>query len=140
MRIVRYSALEMFGMPIDKSEYGADPERLRQLMEVYSIEPTEVPVDTRDITPYYWRRPLFRYFMSRTVADGPVVMDMMPVQADSAALEVATPVPNVTIIGETAVRSYAIPRDIPGIAIVGPGPRFREQLCVHELIVYRPDS
>ncbi len=44
---------------------------------------------------------------------------------------------SLTVGIKAGIRQIEIPNDAPGMIIVGPGPRFTGQLCVHELIAYQ---
>jgi hypothetical protein len=135
MQIVRFSAIENFGVPIDKPNDIANSRGLINLMLAYSIAATEVSAELTDITPYYWKNPAFRYYLSRRNSDGPAVIDMMPRHNDSMTEIIGSLIPDITIHGETKKRTYEIPTNEGSMAIIGPGPRFAGQLCVHELIV-----
>jgi hypothetical protein len=135
MKIVRYSAIENFGVPIDSPEHVGSTQRLMDLMRAYSIEGKEIPTELTDITPYYWRNPTFRYYLSRRSINGPAVIDLMPRYNDSATTTFESIAPGINISGFTEKRTYEIPTYKGAMAIIGPGPRFIGQLCVHELIV-----
>jgi hypothetical protein len=136
MHVFRYSAVEIFGIAID-SPKQLHPMRALDLMNGYSVDPVEVPVETRDITPYYFRNNKFRYFLSRERPDGPAAVELMPVHHDSEYV-------STTVIGDTLiferepVRTLEIPTQLPGFMLVGSSPRFAGQACLHELIVGIP--
>ena len=135
MNIVRFSAVENFGVPIDNPVDVADESRLIKLMRSYSIKSQEVSTELTDITPYYWQNPTFRYFLSRRGGSGPAVVDLMPRHHDSSAAVFGSVIPGVAISGELKQRTFEIPTEMPTLAIMGPGPRFIGQICVHELIL-----
>ncbi|MCA9349149.1 hypothetical protein KC878_03340 [Candidatus Saccharibacteria bacterium] len=133
--IARYSAAEMFGAPIDNvANVNLEDGSLIRLMESYDIQPREIPTDPTDITPYYWKRPAFRYFLALAHPEGPATVDMLPVDEDSE---------NYLLLGaeglgaavQARVRHIEVPTDQQVVAIIGPGPRFPDKLSVHELIV-----
>jgi len=131
----RYSAKDIFGAPL---EIGFDPKNPRilvDLMEAYSIEPQDVPSDSTDITPYYWRRPAFKYFLSLPHPEGPAVVELLPNNDDSETYAIEN-VPDFGLCVEQGIRRIEIPTEQPGMAIIGPSPRFSGKICVHELVVY----
>lgn len=135
MSLQRYSATHMFGAPIE----GVDGHNTRQLVELlaaYDVEPQEVPREPTDITPYYWKNPNFRYYVSLAHPEGPAVVDLLPRHTDIDMYLLQR-------IGDFAVglqipdvRHIEIPTDEMGLAIIGPSPRFPDKLNVHELITY----
>jgi hypothetical protein len=136
MKVLRFSAIENFGVPLDNPEEVSDIEQLIGLMEAYSIVPQDVSTGMDDETPYYWKNPEFKYFLSRDKEDGPVVIDLMPRKKDSATYlaDIDADDPNYLVGLELPLRTIEIPASVPAFAIAGPGPRFAGQLCVHELI------
>jgi hypothetical protein len=134
MRFHRYSAADMFGAPLDNIDEQNGPGVLKDLMEAYGIEPTEVPAEPTDITPPYWLKPAFRYFLSMAHPEGPAVLDLLPVSTSSESHLLGTAGP--LMFSVKGVRSFEIPNDVPAATIIGPGPRFFGQLCVHELVTF----
>lgn len=139
MPIHRYSAVEVFGVPIE------DPERLarealpgiRRLLESYNVEPQLVqPTDPVDISPPYWQAPKtkFRYFLESQTA-GAATIRMMPVYSDSMAASVSN-IGGFQVLRPEAQRSYRLPEDQEAFIIAGPGsPRFIGKICIHEAFV-----
>jgi hypothetical protein len=112
MAVVRYSATDIFGIPLDNPEAMTGLETLVELMEAYSIEPREVKNrEPIDITPYFWQKPNFRYWLS-SPKRGRAQVDLMP------------------------VRTIYIPEPARSTAIIGGGsPRFAGELCLYEAVV-----
>ncbi len=134
MKIVRFSAVGNFGVPIDNPEQISDTAGIISLMGAYSLQGSEVTDDLQDITPYYWQDPTFRYYLSRRGVSGPAVIDLMPRHHDSSAF-VILPSNRESLLGiEMPQRTIEIPTNHLQMAVVGLGPRFPGQLCIHELI------
>jgi hypothetical protein len=134
MEVVRFSAVEIFGVPMDSPEQINTISKLVKLMGAYSVHAQEVSAELTDITPYYWQNPAFRYYLSRKDASGPAVIDVMPRHNDSATFLIA-PLERDALIGiETPERSIEIPTQQECMVIGGPGPRYGGHLCIHELI------
>jgi hypothetical protein len=136
MNVLRYSAIPKFGVPMDSLKNASGNNQLTALLSAYSIEGMEVTTELTDITPYYWRNPNFRYYLSRENERGPVVVDIMPRHRDSSAF-IVTGMGREGLMGiETPDRTIEIPTDQAAMGILGPGPRFAGQICLHELIVH----
>jgi hypothetical protein len=134
MDIVRFSAVEVFGIPIDKPETLGSTQRMVKLLGAYSVQPLEITTDVLDITPYYWDNPTFRYFLSRNKEGNSAVVDLMPCRDNSSA-SIITPLSrNLLLEIDTPLRSVEIPTLQETVAILGPSPRFGGQICLHELV------
>lgn len=136
MSLQRYSAVEMFGAPIEGAK-GVDAEHLVEVFSSYGIAPQTLPSEPTDITPYYWQNSTFRYYLTLAHPEGPAVVDLLPRHADSETYLL------LQHIGDSAInllipglRHIEIPTDQQAMALVGPGPRFPDKICVHELITY----
>jgi hypothetical protein len=132
MQFVRFSAVEQFGVPLGVSEQP-DNATVARLLAEYSVEPQEISPELTDITPYYWREPDFRYFLSMSQPEGPAVLDMMPAKRDSTSFDVME-VAGTVFAAERSQRSIVIPTDHDVALITGYSPRYTGQLCIHELI------
>lgn len=132
MNVVRYSAVEMFGAPVDEPESLGVPGNALSLMESYNIEPQEIEVDIIDITPSYWNTPKFKYFLSKKLS-GIVEVDLLPIDLDSEAYLIASLTKDIKIVLE-GIRHLVIPTDQETMAIAGGSPRFTDKICLHELI------
>jgi len=131
MAIQRFSAIANFGVPIDGTSSFVSVEETVRLFGAYDIEGQDVPVDVIDITPYYWERPLFRFFMSRNSPESPVQIDFLPTDDDSRVYEPG-------LFGGLALsgtRRTMVPNDQPVMLLSGPSPRFSNLLCIHEAII-----
>lgn len=136
MRIYRYSAVNMFGIPLDNPEKITQEDGLVKILDSYGIEPEPVPSDPTNITPYYWKNNNLVYFTSRADPDGPVVIDLLPKHADVEAYLMGRVGPAVVVA--SGIRRIEIPTDQDSMAIIGAGsPRFAGQLCLHEFITAR---
>lgn len=135
MSLQRYSAVHMFGAPIEGIE-GRDGSQLVDLMAAYNIEPQEVPTEPTDITPYYWMNPNFRYFVSMAHPEGPAIVDLLPRHTDTEMYLLQRIGGKAVGLHLPDVRHIEIPTDEISLAIVGPSPRFPDKLNVHELINY----
>ncbi len=131
MTFRRYSAVKQFGVPIDIDNARPAALDVEKLMRMYDIEPEEVPTESTDITPYYWQNPAFQYFASMAHPEGPAIVELLPRHTDSSNF-----VTRGRLVVATEVRQIEIPNQQEALAIVGPGPRFAGQLCIHEAIVY----
>lgn len=135
MKFVRYSASEMFGVPLDNmfEKPGAEQEDFMRLLGYYGIGPQEIEREPVDITPYYWRNPDFRYFLSLAHPEGPAVLEMLP-NKDGVENMVRVQVPSYGAVEVEGIRRLEI--EAPGAmrVIIGGSPRFQDQLCLHELI------
>lgn len=130
MTIRRYSAVENFGVPIEKGAFPTDASDILKLMEAYGVEETTVPEDPTDITPYYWSAPELRYFLSRPNSDrDEVVIDFLTVNQNSATVHFGAPE------DEPEMRRLVLPTMQESMAITGASPRFAGQLCIHEAIL-----
>ena len=139
MRFDRYSAVGIFGAPIDKGIDPSDREPLVRLMNNYGIEAHPVPQDSTDITPYYWRNPMFRYFLSMAHPEGPAIVELLPRHDDSMTLEIGQ-IAGIGYCIKDEVRKVEVPTDQRALAIVGPSPRFPGEFCVHELVTFSDEG
>jgi len=138
MNVLRYSAVEQFGIPVADLR-GSHPTQVATLLSsAYSIEGEEVSTELTDITPHYWHNPDFRYYLSRENEDGPVVVDIMPRVRNATAFVATGMDRGRLILAMTPERSIEIPDQQPAMGVLGPGPRYTGQVCLHELIVYIP--
>jgi hypothetical protein len=134
MHVERFSAVEIFGVPMDNPEDMTDVEKIVRLMGAYGIRGTEVTTELIDITPYYWTKNVFRYYLSRESEDSQAVIDIMPRYHDSTAYLV-TSIDQDTLIGlRTPKRTIKIPTEQPALGVVGPSPRYLDHICIHEFI------
>lgn len=129
MAIERYSAIPNFGVPIDDLAQIKTRDDIVGLFGAYNIDAQAIPIDTEDITPYYWRNPRFRYYMTRTSRLSPVDIEMLPTADDS---ESYIPLGDIVIEG---IRRITVPTDQQVVMIAGPGPRFPGMICIHEAII-----
>jgi hypothetical protein len=134
MKVVRFSAVENFGVPIDNPELVNAPEKIAALMRAYSVPAKEVAQELTDITPYYWESNSMRYFLSRRGADGPAVVDLMPQHAGATAFMIEDSDTGPRYAGELKPATIVVPGNIPAFAVAGEGPRFVGQVCIHEFI------
>lgn len=137
MRVERYSAIEMMGVPIDGKQddeliYSA--RGLLRLMSRYGIEGTEIPDDLIDITPPYWEKNKFKYMLSRVRPDGPAVVELLPVHSDSQTDLVVAGSTDYVVTTPYHLRRIEIPTDQDAFPLIGPSPRFAGKLCVHEVV------
>ncbi len=133
MRAVRFSAVEMFGIPLKEPD-NLDPRILQGLMSAYSITSQEVPEDPTDITPYYWSDAPSRYFLSKATPPNLAVVEWMPKRTNSTT-KVEVMAGSVAIASyEAPIRALYIPTNVENFAITGESPRFAGQTCLHELI------
>jgi len=136
MTLERYSAVEMFGVPIEKGGEASN-EHMLELMLAYNIDPQAVPAEPTDITPYYWQNSNLLYYAALLHPEGPAVVDLLPRHADSETYLVLQKLGNCAVgLQVTEVRRIEIPTNQQALAIAGPGPRFPDRICVHELIMY----
>jgi hypothetical protein len=135
MNFRRYSAIDMFGVPLEDTKHLNGRTDLIELMDQYGIEPQAVSSGPLDITPYYWRKNNFRYMMSLPHPEGPIVVDLLPVYEDSEAYLVGEIAHGVGI-SIPGTRHIEIPTTDETLVIAGGSPRFAGQLCMHELVTY----
>lgn len=136
MSLQRYSAVEMFGAPLEGGD-GISVAQMLVLMSAYDIEPQEVPSEPTDITPYYWKNPNFRYYVTLAHPEGPAVVDLLPRHVDSDTYLLQKVGDFAVGLHVPEVRRIEIPTDEQALAIIGPGsPRFPDKVCLHELINY----
>jgi len=133
MRIERYSATAMFGVPVDNPANLREPADLLRLFGAYDITGQPIATELTDITPYYWQQPQFRYLMSRASANGPVEVDFMPTTDRSEMY--LTGIFDEPTLAVQGLRRMVIPTMEPMVVIAGGSPRFVGQVCVHEAIV-----
>lgn len=134
MRVQRFSAIEQFGVPVDDEKMLHSAQGMLRLMSQYGIEGTEIPDEVTDITPPYWEKNKFKYMLSRVRPDGPAVVELLPVYSDSQTTLVLGDSPEGLVTVPIQVRRFEIPTDQEAFPVLGPGPRYAGQLCVHELV------
>lgn len=134
MIVQRFSATEMMGAPIDDRNLLYSARGLLSMMNRYSIEGTEIPEELTEITPPYWDKNKYTYWLSRPDPNGPATVEMRPVYDDSQ-MELVL---GQTSAGLTKVpfnlQRMVIPTDQEAFPLIGPSPRFTGQLCVHEVV------
>lgn len=136
MPIIRYSAIEQFGVPVENNSTG-NAERIAKLMDRHGIEPSVVDLNCDypiDITPYYWPRPIFRFFLSLVDADN-ATMDLMPVHDGTQLQNVFTS----QVIKGPELSYHVGPANRPGALVGGFSPKFAGR-CIHEFVTYVPES
>ena len=136
MAFQRYSAVEMFGAPIDDGMSPENVDELFGLMAAYGFGGQDISREPTDITPYYWRNPGFRYFLSLAHPEGPALVELLPIRDDSevARLDVDDDEAALTVLPDK--RTIEIPTDTKVYAMIGGSPRFAGKMCLHELIAY----
>lgn len=137
MPIIRYSAIEQFGVPVENHDIR-NAGAIAQLMNLYDIESSVVDSNNEDypidITPHYWASPLFRLFLNLVDVDNATV-DLMPTKNITQFRDAFTSRP---IKGPQL--SYRIgPADRPSMLVGGHSPRFIGK-CIHEFVLYAPKS
>jgi hypothetical protein len=142
MSIYRFSATEMFGVPIDAGSEILKNTRagaglVVQLMGQYSIEGALVQdKGPTNITPPYWRKNNMEYLM--TLEDsGVATVHLMPKHADTETVDINI-TPFVTSVG-IGIRTVQITPEQPAFILVGNSPRFEEPYCLHEAVVSLDD-
>lgn len=134
MRVQRFSAIEMFGVPVDDRSLLYSARGLLRMMSQYGIEGTEIPEALTDITPPYWDDNKYTYHISRQSPDGPVAVELRPVYEDSQMELVLGKSPEGLIKVPYSLERMEVPTDQAAFPVLGPGPRFGAQLCVHEVV------
>lgn len=130
MEIKRFSAADIFGIPMENPESVRTRAGVLALLGAYDIQGQDVPADVIDITPYYWQKHKFNYLMTRQHEDGPAQVEFMPTSANSETYTLAG-----RMFVQATVRNIIIPTNQEMFIILGPGPRFGDQVCIHEAIV-----
>ena len=139
MLVQRFSAVEMFGAPIDDRELLYSARGLLSLMSRYSIEGTDVPEELTEITTPYWDKHKYTYWLSRPDASGPATVEMRPVYDDSQMNLVLGETPAGLITVPYSLQRVEVPADQEAFPLIGPSPRFAGQLCVHEVVSLVPE-
>lgn len=134
MNVVRFSAVKIFGVPLDNPEQYDSPKKTIDLVRAYGLEAEEVPAETTDITPFYWENRVFDYRLSREEPDGEAVINMLPRHDNSSAHILGSTAAGSVFAVETNRRNIRVPNDQEVFALAGPGPRFQGQMCLHEVI------
>jgi hypothetical protein len=88
-----------------------------------------------DITPYYWDKNSFYYFLSRDNAESPATIELVPTELGSSTFLLGQLASDVAFAVETNIRSVEIPTTQEAMAICGTSPRYQTELCLHELIM-----
>jgi hypothetical protein len=135
MNVLRFSAVETFGVPVDSGQQVETPQKTIELMRQYSAHEEEIPADRTDITPYYWENNSMRYFLSSLGATGLAVVEMQPKHEFASAIGVSYSLETGPTMREMEPSTLVIPEDMALFAMAGNSPRFTGQICIHELIV-----
>lgn len=104
------------------------------MMSRYGIEGTEIPEELTEITPPYWDKNKYTYWMSRPGSDGPATVEMRPVYEDSQMGLVLGETPAGLVTVPYNLQRMVIPTEQEAFPLIGPSPRFTGQLCVHEVV------
>lgn len=137
----RYSAVPIFGVPLDKLETltaktsGDSLKWLLGLMCEYQVEPTDLPEGITDITPYYGAGANFRYFLDHPERNTANIY-LMP-NKDGARAQSVTGAKDDKLVFGDDIRTIHMPSDQDVFAITGFGPRYPGTICLHEMIVYK---
>lgn len=113
-----------------------DADGLLRLLSAYGVEGQDVSKEATDITPYYWKNPTFRYYLSLAHPEGPAVVELLP-RHDDSEIHLLAPLGDSTVgINLPGVRRIEVPTDQDMMAIAGTSPRYPGKFCVHELVAY----
>lgn len=137
MRVERFSAADMMGVPIDgkkDAELLYSARGLLSLMSRYQIEGTEISDELTEITPPYWEKNKFKYMLSRVRPDGPAVVELLPVHSDSKTDLVVARSWDWVVTTPYHLRRIEIPTGQDAFPLIGPSPRFAGMICVHEVV------
>lgn len=125
---------------MEKGQDHSDHNSMAKLMRAYGIEPQDITSKATDITPYYWENPSFRYSTFLAHPEGPIAVEIQPTHQDAGAFFIGRVASAGYLIGETNIRRIEVPSHIPAVAITGSSPRFPDNLCVHELILFNEED
>lgn len=133
MEFVRISATNIFGVPIDSTEVlKSSSMALSWIRQYHGVEEYEVEEGPLDITPHYWMPPVmsprFRYMLS--LEPDRALVELLPTTYRSVMYQIMPLSPDVDL----DLRTITVPTDQEVVAIIGKGPRYAGQVCVHELI------
>jgi hypothetical protein len=133
MHIVRFSAVEMFGVPIEDLSGASDHFEVISKLRDHSVHEQEVSTGIVDITPYYWSDSNFRYLLSRKEDEGPVTFLLAP-RNDEATIRLLRPLGEYGIAStEADFSSLEIPTQESSSGVIGPTPP-SGRICLHELV------
>jgi hypothetical protein len=138
MKVQRFSAVEMMGVPIEDRKLLYSARGLLSMMSRYSIEGTEIPEELTEITPPYWDKNKYTYWLSQPDPNGPATVEMRPVYDDSQMNIVLGETPAGLVTVPYNLQRMVIPTDQEAFPLIGPSPRFAGQLCVHEVVSLVP--